>query len=41
LHIKELQKDFMIFNAVGGGTGSGLSCLMLERFSAVYSVGEG
>jgi len=27
---------FMIFNAVGGGTGSGLGCLMLERLSVDY-----
>ena len=26
----------MIFNAVGGGTGSGLGCLMLERPSVDY-----
>merc|ERR1711862_1011961 len=26
----------MIFNAVGGGTGSGLGCLMLERLSVDY-----
>merc|ERR1712083_947377 len=27
---------FMIFNAVGGGTGSGLGCLLLERLSVDY-----
>ena len=26
----------MIYNAVGGGTGSGLGCLMLERLSVDY-----
>ena len=26
----------MIFNACGGGTGSGLGCLMLERLSVDY-----
>merc|ERR1719453_2501563 len=26
----------MVFNAVGGGTGSGLGCLMLERLSVDY-----
>jgi tubulin alpha len=29
-------QGFMIFNAVGGGTGSGLACLMLERLSVDY-----
>merc|ERR1712124_43247 len=29
-------QGFMIFNAVGGGTGSGLGCLMLERLSVDY-----
>jgi len=29
-------QGFMIFNAVGGGTGSGLACLMLERLSLDY-----
>jgi hypothetical protein len=27
---------FMVYNAVGGGTGSGLCCLMLERLSVDY-----
>jgi len=27
---------FMVYNAVGGGTGSGLGCLMLERLSVDY-----
>ena len=26
----------MIFNSAGGGTGSGLGCLMLERLSVDY-----
>jgi tubulin alpha len=26
----------MVYNAVGGGTGSGLGCLMLERLSVDY-----
>merc|ERR1711862_736852 len=26
-------QGFMVYNAVGGGTGSGLACLMLERLS--------
>ena len=29
-------QGFMVFNAVGGGTGSGLGCLMLERLSVDY-----
>ena len=29
-------QGFMIYNAVGGGTGSGLACLMLERLSVDY-----
>merc|ERR1712233_140380 len=29
-------QGFMIFNAVGGGTGSGLGCPMLERLSVDY-----
>merc|ERR1711937_17057 len=29
-------QGFMIFHAVGGGTGSGLACLMLERLSVDY-----
>ena len=29
-------QGFMIFHAVGGGTGSGLGCLMLERLSVDY-----
>merc|ERR1712172_434599 len=29
-------QGFMIYNAVGGGTGSGLGCLMLERLSVDY-----
>merc|ERR1719265_243519 len=29
-------QGFMIFNAAGGGTGSGLGCLMLERLSVDY-----
>eukprot|EP00416_Gambierdiscus_australes_P013028 CAMPEP_0171146802 /NCGR_PEP_ID=MMETSP0766_2-20121228/147734_1 /TAXON_ID=439317 /ORGANISM="Gambierdiscus australes, Strain CAWD 149" /LENGTH=545 /DNA_ID=CAMNT_0011610709 /DNA_START=92 /DNA_END=1726 /DNA_ORIENTATION=+ len=29
-------QGFMIFNACGGGTGSGLGCLMLERLSVDY-----
>ena len=39
LHIRinyiNLQ-GFMIFNACGGGTGSGLGCLLLERLSVDY-----
>ncbi len=35
LHTPTLQ-GFMIFNAVGGGTGSGLGCLLLERLSVDY-----
>merc|ERR1711879_903941 len=27
---------FMVYNACGGGTGSGLGCLMLERLSVDY-----
>ena len=30
------RKGFMVYNAVGGGTGSGLGCLMLERLSVDY-----
>jgi hypothetical protein len=26
----------MIYNAVGGGTGSGLGCLMLERLGVLF-----
>jgi len=29
-------QGFMLFNAAGGGTGSGLGCLMLERLSVDY-----
>ena len=29
-------QGFMIFRAGGGGTGSGLGCLMLERISIDY-----
>jgi tubulin alpha len=29
-------QGFMVFNAVGGGTGSGLACLLLERLSVDY-----
>ena len=29
-------QGFMIYHAVGGGTGSGLGCLMLERLSVDY-----
>ena len=29
-------QGFMCFNACGGGTGSGLGCLMLERLSVDY-----
>merc|ERR1711959_390568 len=29
-------QGFMVYNAVGGGTGSGLGCLMLERLSVDY-----
>jgi len=29
-------QGFMVFNACGGGTGSGLGCLMLERLSVDY-----
>merc|ERR1712058_209196 len=29
-------QGFMLFNAVGGGTGSGLGCLLLERLSVDY-----
>merc|ERR1712150_340432 len=29
-------QGFMMFNAVGGGTGSGLGCLLLERLSVDY-----
>merc|ERR1712147_577171 len=29
-------RGFMVYNAVGGGTGSGLGCLMLERLSVDY-----
>ena len=30
------KKGFMVFNACGGGTGSGLGCLLLERLSVDY-----
>eukprot|EP00915_Cephaloidophora_sp_WS-2016_P007453 GHVH01010097.1.p1 GENE.GHVH01010097.1~~GHVH01010097.1.p1 ORF type:complete len:448 (+),score=67.80 GHVH01010097.1:149-1492(+) len=30
-------QGFLMFNAVGGGTGSGLGCLLLERLSIDYS----
>ena len=30
------MQGFMLFNACGGGTGSGLGCLMLERLSVDY-----
>ena len=30
------KKSFMIYHAVGGGTGSGLGCLMMERLSVDY-----
>merc|ERR1712167_202029 len=29
-------QGFMLYNACGGGTGSGLGCLMLERLSVDY-----
>jgi tubulin alpha len=29
-------KGFLVFNAVGGGTGSGLGSLLLERLSVDY-----
>lgn len=29
-------QGFMVFNAVGGGTGSGLGSLLLERLSVEY-----
>ena len=29
-------QGFCVYNAVGGGTGSGLGCLMLERLSVDY-----
>ena len=29
-------QGFMVYNACGGGTGSGLGCLMLERLSVDY-----
>ena len=29
-------QGFLVYNAVGGGTGSGLGCLMLERLSVDY-----
>merc|ERR1711924_466359 len=29
-------QGFMVFNACGGGTGSGLGCLLLERLSVDY-----
>lgn len=29
-------QGFMVFNAVGGGTGSGLGSLLLERLSSEY-----
>merc|ERR1712100_603537 len=29
-------QGFLVFNAVGGGTGSGLGCLLLERLSVDY-----
>ena len=29
-------QGFLIYHAVGGGTGSGLGCLMLERLSVDY-----
>merc|ERR550525_1553280 len=32
----QLSASFMIFHACGGGTGSGLGCLMLERLSVDY-----
>ena len=32
------RQGFMIFNAAGGGTGSGLACLMLERVSVDYGI---
>merc|ERR1739848_772585 len=31
-----MGQGFMIFHACGGGTGSGLGCLMLERLSVDY-----
>ena len=30
------RQGFMVFNACGGGTGSGLGCLLLERLSVDY-----
>ena len=39
LHIRNqllTSSGFMIFNACGGGTGSGLGCLLLERLSVDY-----
>ena len=29
---------FMVFNACGGGTGSGLGCLLFERLSVDYGM---
>ena len=29
-------QGFLVYNAVGGGTGSGLGCLLLERLSVDY-----
>merc|ERR1711977_568654 len=29
-------QGFLVYNACGGGTGSGLGCLMLERLSVDY-----
>ena len=29
-------QGFMVFNSAGGGTGSGLGCLLLERLSVDY-----
>ena len=37
LHIWGLQ-GFCVYNACGGGTGSGLGCLMLERLSVAVSI---
>jgi len=32
----ERLQGFMVFHGLGGGTGSGLGCLILERLAAVY-----
>ena len=35
-NVNHSRVGFMIFNACGGGTGSGLGCLLLERLSVDY-----